>query len=58
MVPEELLSVLKEINEEREEPLEESVLEEVLALVIKNPLDQDRARCQEQVKTVLSQKIE
>lgn len=53
MLYEELLEVLRETNNERENPVTEAVLEEILALVIKNPLEEDRKRCQSQIELVL-----
>ncbi|MFQ6060944.1 MAG: hypothetical protein ACE5KV_06600 [Thermoplasmata archaeon] len=56
MLYEELLEVLRETNSEREDPVEDKVLEEILALVIKNPLEEDRKRCQSQIEVILKQR--
>jgi len=50
MVYTELLNILKEINNTKESKVPEEILEEVLAIVIKNPLDDDRVKCQDQNK--------
>ena len=52
-----LVDVLHRINRKRAQPVDEELLDQVLALVIKNPLDEDRAHCQEQIKTILYQRI-
>ena len=53
----ELLDVLNKINNSREAKVPEDVLEEVLAIVIRNPLPEDRGRCQDQIKLILSQRL-
>lgn len=53
----ELLEVLLKINRTRKKPVDEDALKQIIALVIKNPLDEDRAQCQEQMNIILSQRI-
>lgn len=57
MLFEELLEVLKETNSEREKPVNEELLKEILALVMKSPLDEDRKRCQNQIEEILIQRL-
>ncbi len=53
---EEMQRVLMETNKKRDSPVPEDVLKEILALVIKNPLANDRLLCQSQIVLVLSQR--
>ncbi|MBN1763054.1 MAG: hypothetical protein JW878_08285 [Methanomicrobia archaeon] len=53
---EEMVSVLKKVNKERDEQVDEKFLEQILALVIKNPLDSDRGRCQDQIMELIKQR--
>lgn len=55
MEHEEMISVLKITNDKRKNPVPEKVLQTVMALVIKNPLEKDRLKCQEQIQHVLFQ---
>lgn len=52
----EMMSALRMTNKKCEKPIPEKVLKEVLALVIKNPLEKDRLKCQEQIQLILSQR--
>jgi hypothetical protein len=53
---EEMLNVLKETNKKRKNRVPEGVLKEILALVIENPLENDRMLCQSQIEMVLTQR--
>ena len=57
MAFEELLSVLKETNKKRKDPISEKILEEILALVMKNPLNDDRTTCQAQIDLLIKQRV-
>lgn len=52
----EMVSVLNRINEKAESPIDRELLRQILAIVIKNPLDSDRGRCQEQIMELIKQK--
>jgi len=54
---EELLHVLKRINKERRDPVDEAILNQVMALVIKHPLDEDRTTCQTQIEEIINQRV-
>lgn len=53
----ELLVVLKKISREKGSPVDEKILERVIALVVKNPLEDDRARCQDQISEIIAQYV-
>ncbi len=55
MEHEEMISVLKITNDKMKNPVPERILQVVLALVIKNPLEKDRLKCQEQIQQVIFQ---
>ncbi|MFQ5911052.1 MAG: hypothetical protein ACE5IJ_10095 [Thermoplasmata archaeon] len=54
---EDMLDVLRRVNGERKEPVDEDLLEQIIALVLKNPLEEDRGRCQEQVATIIHDRV-
>ena len=54
----ELLVVLKKINRETGTPVDDKMLERIIALVVKNPLEEDRARCQDQISEIIAQYVE
>jgi hypothetical protein len=56
MLFEELLEVLKDTNRKREDLVDNKVLKEILSLVVKNPLEEDRKRCQNQIELILIQR--
>ncbi|NLJ37181.1 MAG: hypothetical protein GX432_00245 [Candidatus Atribacteria bacterium] len=56
MVYDQLLDVLKKINNTKESKVPEDILAAVLKIVMRNPLDDDRRKCQDQIKLILSQK--
>ena len=52
---EEIFEVLKEINEEKGKKVEEDLLKWIIDRVIKNPLDEDRKKCQDQIEKILQE---
>ncbi len=50
---EELLKVLFSTNKKRKSPIDEAFLEQILSIVILNPLDEDRGRSQDQIRHIL-----
>ena len=54
MKDEDLLKVLIETNSKREKPVKEAVLGSILSIVMLNPLDEDRAKSQEQIRYLLT----
>jgi hypothetical protein len=56
MVYNQLLNVLNKINGTKESKVPENILAEILEVVIRNPLEEDRGKCQDQIKLILSQK--
>jgi len=57
MKNEELLTVLKKINNYKQEPIDEKLIEQILAIVMLNPLLEDRASCQDQLKYLIEQHV-
>ncbi|HKZ64639.1 MAG TPA: hypothetical protein VJ400_09380 [Thermoplasmata archaeon] len=51
----EMFEVLRRTNRQRRNPVDNALLEQVMALVVKNPLDEDRARCQDAIEMILRQ---
>ncbi len=54
---EDLYAVLEKMNSKREEPIDNELLKQIIALVIRNPLIEDRARCQEQIHMIVKQSL-
>jgi hypothetical protein len=54
---EDLYAVLEKSNSKREKPVDNEILKQIIALEIKNPLNEDRARCQEQIYAIVKQSI-
>lgn len=54
----ELLEVLKDTNKHLNNPVEESVLEKILSIVMLNPLEEDRGTSQEQIRYIIFHDIE
>lgn len=52
---EEMIDVLNDINKELGNSIPNSLLEEILELVMKSPLDDDRGRCQDQIQKLINQ---
>jgi hypothetical protein len=57
MKNEELLEVLIRINNEKDEKIDEKIIERVLAVVMRNPLEEDRSRSQDQIVEIIKHKI-
>ena len=57
MLLDDLFAVLTKVNNEREEPVEEDIMKQVIALVDKNPLDDDRHVCQEQIAALIKGRV-
>ncbi len=57
MKEEEIIDVIKKINVQKGKPVDEELLTQIAALVIKNPLDEDRQRCQRQILEIINQRI-
>lgn len=55
---EEMVSILERINKEVDESVQDNLLKEILALVLKNSLDTDRGKCQEQIMALINQRPE
>ena len=51
-----LLRVLLKTNSASLHPIGEDVLKDILALVIQYPLDEDREKCQEEIKKIISKR--
>ena len=51
----ELFITLKKINSKKENPVPENIIEKILNLVIKYPLDDERKKCQQQIEFVIDQ---
>lgn len=51
----EMLDALIKANNEKEKKVKKEVLESVLNLVIKNPLERDRHMCQERITEIINQ---
>jgi len=58
MKNEELFKVLVETNRNISNPVQEEILKKILAIVMLNPLEEDRGASQEQIRYLISQQIE
>ena len=54
---EEILDILKKINIELGRPVTDELFGQIISLVIKNPLDEDRGKCQDQILEIINQII-
>lgn len=54
---EDLYATLEKLNSKREEPVDSELLKQIIAIVIKNPLIEDRARCQDQIHIIVKQSL-
>jgi len=54
-VDDELFIVLEKTNARVKEPVNEELLKQILSRVIRNPLDADRAKCQDQIDYLIKQ---
>ena len=50
-----MVAVLNRVNEKAESPVNNVMLNQILALVIKHPLSSDRGLCQEQIMELIKQ---
>ena len=57
MAIEDMLQALARINKKSKNPVDEAMLREIIALVVKHPLDSDRAQCQDQINELISQRV-
>jgi hypothetical protein len=55
MQVEELFEVLKRINHEKGFPVDDDLLKRIIALVVLHPLDEDRSKCQDEIKELIEQ---
>lgn len=53
----ELFITLKKINSKKENPVPEMLLEKILDLVIRYPLEDERKKCQQQIEFVIDQAL-
>jgi hypothetical protein len=51
----ELFEVLKRINHERQAPVDDALLERIIALVVMHPLNEDRSQCQDEIMELIIQ---
>jgi chorismate mutase len=56
MKEEEIIEAVKKINARNGKPVDEELLAQIIALVMKNPIDEDRQRCQSQILEIINQK--
>jgi len=52
---EDLFVVLEKTNEKMGKPVDSELLKQVMALVKKNPLEEDRSRCQDQILAIIKE---
>ena len=57
MNDEEILTILENINAELGKPVTDELLGQIISLVMRNPLDEDRGKCQEQILEIINQRI-
>jgi len=55
MQVEELFLVLKKINHEKGSPVDDDLLQRIIALVVLHPLDEDRSQCQDEIMEIIEQ---
>ena len=53
----EIVDILKEINKRTDLPVDEELLVQIMDREIRYPLDEDRGKCQEQILTIITQRI-
>ena len=51
----ELFEVLRRINHTREVPVDDALLERIIALVVMHPLNEDRFQCQDEIMELIIQ---
>lgn len=52
-----ILKILKDLNDELGKPVTDELLEQIISIVVNNPLDEDRGRSQEQILEIITQRI-
>lgn len=52
-----LFDVLEKTNSKMKAPVEKALLEQVFAIVLKHPLDEDRSDCQAQIEIIVKQRL-
>lgn len=57
MEDQELIDAILKTNAVVENPVEENLLKQILAIVMLNPFNEDRGKSQEQLKFLLNQKL-
>jgi len=57
MKEEEIIESVKRINVKKGKPVDEELLAQIIALVMKNPIEEDRQRCQIQILEIINQRI-
>lgn len=57
-MPENLLAVLEATNNRMKNEVDINTLKQILSRVMRNPLDVDRAKCQEQIECIIRQHLE
>ncbi len=55
MQVDELFVVLKRINHEKGSPVDDELLQRIIALVVLHPLDEDRSQCQDEIMELVVQ---
>ena len=53
----EITEVLVRISEKRKKPVDKALLKEIVALVVKHPLIDDRGQCQDQIQELIAQRV-
>jgi hypothetical protein len=53
----ELVEVLQRTNQLHNDQASDELLRKIVALVVRNPLEEDRAQCQEQIAVIISQAV-
>jgi chorismate mutase len=56
MKEEEIIESVKRINARNGKPVDEELLAQIIALVMKNPIEEDRQRCQSQIREIIYQR--
>ena len=49
-----LIAVLKKINSQSEHPVDEALLQQIVAIVVKHPLTEDRELSQSQIAALIN----
>jgi hypothetical protein len=53
----ELLDILKKINEKQGNKIDNSIIVEILLLINKYPLEDDRNTCQDRIRQLINEKV-